>query len=175
MVKTLYSVRETTTQSNELPPTWRRAETVIAEEYDLDLDHGSYHDARTQIEEPVEIKSCANRYADGRLGRFKIFESQWRKIRALGQLALLVYNPNNSTRNILATHMISRDEFSDVGTVHTLNEGGIYQRWLRCIPWPEVIPLDAIIFGLRHHFVDHYSEAEIEETLFMHPEKVGTN
>jgi hypothetical protein len=37
------------------------------------------------------------------------------------------------------------------------------------VPWPEVIPLDAITFGSRRYFLGYYSEEEIEETLFMKP------
>ncbi|MFC6721546.1 hypothetical protein [Halovenus amylolytica] len=37
------------------------------------------------------------------------------------------------------------------------------------VPWPEVVPLDEITFGIRHNFVDHYPDEDVEETTFMYP------
>lgn len=37
------------------------------------------------------------------------------------------------------------------------------------LPCHEIVSLDAITFGVRHNFTEHYSEEEIEDTLFMSP------
>ena len=57
-----------------------------------------------ESDEPVEIKSCAVEYADGRTGQFKIWESQWAELACRGQFAFLVYTPDSY--NVLATSSV---------------------------------------------------------------------
>jgi hypothetical protein len=58
-VKSLYSCEELRSQFRDPPARWRRAEEFVIEEYGLVEDHGSWHDARAEDDEPIEIKSCA--------------------------------------------------------------------------------------------------------------------
>ena len=170
-MKTLYSVKETRSKRDP-PPTWRRAETFIADEYNLREDHGAWYDARSERDTPIEIKSCAYEYKDGRLGRFAIWESQLEQLLARGRVALLVYGPR-TTRNIIATELVLPGELRNVGSVSRVKHPSMGYRRIRRIPWVDAVSLDAITFGLRHHFADHYNEAEIEETTFMHPTKIN--
>jgi hypothetical protein len=166
-MESLYSWEERLSKYRDPPPAWRRAETFIVEEYDLVEDHSSWHDARTESGEPVEIKSCALEYADGRTGRFKIWEFQWVKLVCRGQFAFLVYALDS--HNVFAVHMGHQAIRESVATVSEFRHSTMGWGRLWEIPWPEVIPLEAITFGCRHHFLEHYSEEEIEETLFMKP------
>lgn len=167
-MKALYSWKERRSKDDDLPPSWKRAEDTVREEYDLVEEHGAYYDARKKDGTPVEIKSCVTEYADGRVGQFKVWESQIEKLLFEGRLALLVYLPDETGR-VLATHTVWPHTLSSVGTVTEYRHSTMRWRRLRRIPWPSVIPLDALKFGTRHYFVDHYSDETVEETLFMHP------
>lgn len=169
-MKTLYTVEEANSQRDP-PPTWRRAETFITDAFDLEEDHGAWHDARSEHDTPIEIKSCAYEYEDGRLGRFAIWESQLEQLLARGRVALLVYG-HQRTRNIIATELVLPGELRDVGSVSREQHPTMGYRRVRRIPWVDAVSLDAIGFGLRHYFADHYSRAEIKETTFMHPNKI---
>jgi hypothetical protein len=163
-MKALYSRDEFRGDDADPPPTWHRAERFVREEYDLVEDHSSWHDARTEDGEPIEIKSCAYEYADGRLGRFKIFDRQWSQLLATGRVILLLYIPTPPYK-VLATHAVEPGAFNDRGTVIWRHKYGSPSRRLRCVPWPELIPIDAIEFGCRGHFVDKYPDREVEETV----------
>jgi len=166
-MESLYSWKEQRSRYRDPPPPWRRAEQFLVEEYDLVEDHSSWHDARMQSDEPVEIKSCVVEYDDGRIGQFQIWEDQWYRLACRGRFAFLVYTPD--CHYVLATHLRYpplRDSVAKI-TEHRHPTMGREPLWK--VPWPEVIPLDAITFGFRRHFLEYYSEEEIEETLFMKP------
>jgi hypothetical protein len=167
-VKSLYSCEELRSQFRDPPARWRRAEEFVIEEYGLVEDHGSWHDARAEDDEPIEIKSCAYEYADGSVGQFAIWEYQWKRLLCTGRLALLVYVPDHTCK-VLAVELLLPHRIASAGEVYEFHHGSMGKRRLRRVPWTEVIPLDAVAFGTRHHFVDHYSEEIVEETLFMHP------
>jgi hypothetical protein len=166
-VKRLYSSEELHSHSSALPATWRRAETTLVEEYDLTEDHAPWHDAREGDDSPVEIKSCAQAYADGRVGEFVIWEYQWAELVCRGQFAFLVYQPD--AYHVLATHMTMPVSLRELGTMTRARHPTMGRRPLWRIPWPEVIPLDAIPAGMRRRFADHYSREEVEETPFLDP------
>ena len=154
------------TTTGDLPPTWQRAEEVAREEYDLEEDHSRWHDARTKDGDPVEIKSCVSEYADGRLGQFKIWENQLTELFGEGQIAFLLYYPNRH-RTVLSTCLVPSYSADRLGTVTNLRWDGGRLRQLRCIPWPEVVPLDKIQAGYRHHYTEHYPREVVDETIIL--------
>jgi hypothetical protein len=166
-MRNLYTLDEQRSQTDNRPPTWHRSEGIVREEYDLTEDRSSWHDARTAGDEPVEVKSCAYEHGDGRIGQFHIWEYQWMELACRGQVAYLVYSLDSY--NIVATHMDFLPSITSVGTPVERRHPTMGRERLWRIPWPEVVPLDAITFGIRHNFTEHYSEEEIENTLFRSP------
>jgi len=164
-LRNLYTYEELHSQTDDLPPTWYRSEDIVREEYDLTEDHSSWHDARTEGDEPVEVKSCAYEYGDGRIGQFHIWEYQRMQLACRGHVAYLVYSLDSY--NIVATHMDFPPSITSVGTPVERRHPTMGRERLWKIPWPEIIPLDEITFGIRRNFTEHYSEEEIENTLFM--------
>ena len=75
---------------SDLPPTWKRAEDYVTTESQFREDHGPSHDACTDDDEPIEIKSCIARRSDERLGEFHIWENQLYDRLGNGRIALLV-------------------------------------------------------------------------------------
>lgn len=163
----LYSWKERRSRYRDSPAPWRRAEQFLVEEYDLVEDHSSWHDARTRSNDPVEIKSCVVEYDDGRIGHFEIWEKQWIRLACRGHFAFLVHTPDS--HDVFATHLRYPPLRESVATITESSHPTMGREPLWKIPWPEVIPLDAITFGLRHHFLEYYSEEEVEETLLMKP------
>jgi hypothetical protein len=115
---TLYNATNYLMWFQTRPPTWKRAEAKLREEYDLVKDHTWWHDARKADDTPVELKSCACEYADGRLCRFKIWEFQLDELGFDGEVGLLMYTQGSSNR-ILATHMLPAHRLRLKGTVST--------------------------------------------------------
>jgi hypothetical protein len=148
------------------PPAWKQAEDIIRDEHDLVKDHSRWHDARTTDGTPVEIKSCACRYADGRLGRFKIWEYQLDELLFDGKVGFLVYY-NTGRKLVIVTHMMPAESLIGKGTKSFLDHPTRGLRRLRRIKWTDIIPLDGIQFGSRRAFTDHYPEDEVEDTMLM--------
>jgi len=167
-VKSLYSWQEQVLSHIEPPPRWKRAETHIIEEYDLIEDHASWHDARTEDDELIEIKSCACEYEDGSVGEFAVWEYQWVKLVTRGKFALLVYIPDTDC-TVLATKMVFPGQIGKAGTVSKRRHPTMGCRRLRRVAWPEVISLDEIEPRKRHYFTEYYSSEEIEKTAFWYP------
>jgi hypothetical protein len=163
----LYTHKERHWRNCDPPPTWRRAETVVSDEYDLIEDHSPWHDARTEDDEPIEIKSCAYEYADGRTGQFLIWEYQWMELACRGHIAYLVYSLDSYS--IVATHMDFPPSITSVGTPVRCRHPTMGRERLWRVPWHEVIPLSEVTFGVRHLFAEHYSDEEVAETQFMCP------
>ncbi|WP_424008702.1 hypothetical protein [Haloferax denitrificans] len=162
-MKSLYSRSEIYSHFVKLPVSWARAEEVVRDELDLVKDHASWHDARTKDGEPIEIKSCVTRYADGRIGKFKIWNHQMRDLSSEGRVAFLLYRPND-TCGVLAIHTIPPWKISPRGTVTGFWNERLGWRHLREIPWPEIIPLDSLEILYRSDFAKYYSEEEVADT-----------
>jgi hypothetical protein len=59
-------------------------ERAAAEEFRLELDRGSWHDARRPDGTPVEIKSTMREHADGQPGNFKLYRQYHERLRSAG-------------------------------------------------------------------------------------------
>lgn len=164
----LYTWQERFDSFRDRPPLWKRAEEVVIEEYDLNEAHGSWHDARADDGEKIEIKSCACEYADGSVGQFAVWDYQWVELVTNGRFGLLVYDPEDDCR-VLATKLISPGKIGSAGKSSEVQHPTMGRRPLRRIQWPEVIDLDEITAGRARSFVKHYSEEEVEETTFLYP------
>lgn len=165
MMPTLYNptAKVGPTPTN-LPPTWIQAEEFIRDEYDLIEDHGSWHDARDQEDTPIEIKSCATKYEDGRLGRFELWQEQYLELYSEGKIALLVYRPEFPCL-VIATHIVRPYELSEKGTRSSSRHPTMGWEARQRIPWPEAVPLDAILLRARNAYADHYDDDEYMEEL----------
>lgn len=166
MVDRLYTWDETPYENSDVSPPWKRAEDHITRSRQLKEDHSSWHDARDSDGNPVEIKCCAAKHADGYIGQFKIWESQRRELITNGRIALLVY-AHDDRASVMATHSVRPFDLRDAGSVSWVNHPSMGTRRIRRIPWPKVIPLEEVEFGARHHFSEHYPEEEAEEVLFL--------
>lgn len=167
-MRSLYSWQEQLDPYRDPPIQWKRAEEVVIDEYDLNEEHASWHDACTDDGEKIEIKSCACEYSDGRVGRFAVWESQWVELVTNGRFGLLVYVPEYDC-TVLATKLISPGEIGSAGTVSRVQHPTMGYRELRRIPWPEVIDLNEIVAGKAHYFTEYYSEEEVTEMVFLYP------
>lgn len=56
------------------------AERAARQRYDLDAEHDSWHDAKTDDGRPVEIKAAMLNRASGQTGRFRVFEEYHRRL-----------------------------------------------------------------------------------------------
>lgn len=149
-------------RNSELSPPWKRAEMYVTSERQLREDHGASHDARTDDDEPIEIKSCIATCADERLGEFHVWENQLYDRLGNGRIALLVY-VRNDRHSVVATHIVDPLDLVDAGSCSRINHPTMGRKRLRRIPWPEAIPLEEIVLGARHHFAKYYSEEEAED------------
>lgn len=57
-------------------------ERKVIEQYRLELDRSSWHDARRDGGAPVEIKAAMHRHADGQPGTFKLYDQYHEQLRA---------------------------------------------------------------------------------------------
>lgn len=164
----LYSGGERPVNETDVPPAWQRAEEAIREEFDLVEEHGPHHDAREADGTRVEIKSCIVEYADGRVGRFEIWESQLHALWSDGKVALLVYS-RSSRREIVATRMLRASALLHAGTRTTSHHPTMGCTARHRIPWPEVIPLTSVWFFQRRNVLEHYDDDEVAETVLPAP------
>lgn len=82
------------------------AEQYLREERDLEVDQTTWHDARTQSGEPVEIKAAKREMSNGRPGRFLLRrESHERLQRADGWIGWVVYRARGRGIEVLETRM----------------------------------------------------------------------
>lgn len=81
-------------------------ERQVADEYQITLARASWKDADRRDGAPVEIKSARLETADGRPGRFKIYESYHRKLRQNGgYYVLAVYRARGPAAEIVRSTM----------------------------------------------------------------------
>lgn len=149
--------------NSDLTPPWKRAEMYVTTESQFLEDHGPSHDARTDDDELIEIKSCITRRADERLGEFHIWEDQLYDRLGNGRIALLVYG-RNDRHSVMATHIVDPLSLTDACSCSRVNHPTMGRKRLRRIPWPEVIPLEEVVLGARHHFAKYYPKEEVEDT-----------
>lgn len=166
MVDRLYSRSETSSDDPDLPPPWRRAEEYVIGEFQLEEDHTPWHDARHPDGEPLEIKSCAAKHTNGNLGEFKIWEYQLIELIGEGRVVLVLY-AHDDRCSVMASHFANPLELKRAGHASWVNHSSMGIRYLRRIPWPEVIPLEEVEIGARHHFAHHYPEEEAEDVFFL--------
>lgn len=82
------------------------AERHVIDEYDLELDHDSWHDAQMDGD-PVEIKAAKYRLDNGREGRYLIRRPAHRKLRQSdGWYAFVVYRGRGRGIEVAETKMI---------------------------------------------------------------------
>lgn len=166
MVDHLYPGGATPADDPDVPPPWKRAEDHLIRELDLEEDHSPWHDARDADGEPMEIKSCAAKHADGNLGKFKIWHYQLLELIGEGRVALVVY-AHNDRRTVMALRLVDPLELTRAGCASWVDHPTMGIRFLIEIPWTEVIPLEEVVFGARHHFAEHYPEEEAEDVSFL--------
>lgn len=77
-----------------------------AEEYRLELDRSSWHDAKRNDGIPVEMKSTMHRHADGQPGNFKVYDKYHQTLRkANGWYLFIVYRVRGRGVEILKMEM----------------------------------------------------------------------
>lgn len=98
---------QTTNRAKQARRYGYRVEQQLADKYGLDLDRDEMHDAVTESNEPVEMKSCKYTLSDGREGVFSIREQSHNKIQQKdGWYCFAVYRPRGSGAEILESKIM---------------------------------------------------------------------
>jgi hypothetical protein len=114
-------------------------ERQARERYGLESEHDGMHDAVDREGTPVEIKGAMREMANGREGRFIVYESAHRAlVRADGRYVLAVYRDTGQAAEVLAWESVparAMPELSWHRVDHT-NRGEARQakvRWSRVV------------------------------------------